>query len=67
MKNDTNNSRRKFLGKSIKIGAITAISGIGLSKLANKLYASNDQNSEEEIELMDTDGNKKLVRDNGNL
>jgi Fe-S-cluster-containing dehydrogenase component len=57
MKNDTNNSRRKFLGKSIKLGAITAIGGIGLSKLANKLYANNDQGSEEEIELMDTDGN----------
>jgi len=54
-KNNTD-SRRKFLDKGLKLGLITAIGGIGLSKLATKLTAQTDQNSGDKMELMTTDG-----------
>ncbi len=49
-------SRRKFLDKGIKLGLVTAISGIGLSKIVSKLNAKPDNNSHDKMELMTTDG-----------
>ncbi len=51
-----NNSRRKFLDKGLKVGLITAIGGLGLSKIANKLNAKPESGSGEKMELMTTDG-----------
>ena len=56
MEDNNKNSRRKFLDKGLKLGLITAIGGIGLSKLATKLTAQTDQNSGDKMELMTTDG-----------
>jgi len=56
MKNNKTNSRRKFLNKGLKVGLITAIGGIGLTKLASKLSAQTENNSSEKVELMTTDG-----------
>lgn len=56
MKKDTNNSRRKFLDKGLKIGVVTALTGIGLSKLANKINANNEPHAGHTMELMTTDG-----------
>ncbi len=53
---DNNNSRRTFLGKGLKLGLVTAIGGIGLTKLATKLNAKTDTHSGEKMELMTTDG-----------
>lgn len=53
---DNNNSRRTFLGKGLKLGLVTAIGGIGLTKLATKLNAKTDNHSGERMELMTTDG-----------
>lgn len=55
MKNKTN-SRRKFLDKGLKLGLVTAIAGLGVSKLTNKLNAKSKHNSSEKLELMTTDG-----------
>jgi len=56
MENNKNKSRRKFLDKGLKIGLITAVGGIGLTKLATKLTAQPDPDSSEKMELMTTDG-----------
>lgn len=56
MEANNKNSRRKFLDKGLKLGLITAIGGIGLSKLASKLNAKTDKNSSAKMELMTTDG-----------
>ncbi|RLD28678.1 MAG: 4Fe-4S dicluster domain-containing protein [Bacteroidetes bacterium] len=56
MEDNNKNSRRKFLDKGLKLGLVTAIGGIGLSKIATKLNASNDNHSGEKMELMTTDG-----------
>jgi molybdopterin-containing oxidoreductase family iron-sulfur binding subunit len=56
MEDNNKNSRRKFLDKGLKWGLVTAIGGIGLSKIATKLNASNDNHSGEKMELMTTDG-----------
>jgi len=56
MKNNNNNSRRKFLDKGLKLGLVTAIGAIGLTKIAGKLKAKNTENSGEKMELMTTDG-----------
>ena len=56
MKNKNENSRRKFLDKGLKLGIITAIGGIGLTKLATKLTAQTESQSGEKMELMTTDG-----------
>tara|TARA_R110001583_G_scaffold11264_5_gene51253 strand:- start:2886 stop:3866 length:981 start_codon:yes stop_codon:yes gene_type:complete len=56
MKNNTKNSRRKFLDKGLKLGIVTAIGGIGLTKLASKLTAQTESHSGEKMELMTTDG-----------
>jgi molybdopterin-containing oxidoreductase family iron-sulfur binding subunit len=57
MEDNNKNSRRKFLDKGLKLGLVTAIGGIGLSKLANKLNAQDNEHSGEKMELMTTDGN----------
>jgi Fe-S-cluster-containing dehydrogenase component len=49
-------SRRKFLDKGLKLGLITAIGGIGLSKIASKLNAKPNKDSHDKMELMTTDG-----------
>ncbi len=56
MKNNNNNSRRKFLDKGLKLGLATAITGIGLSKIVSKLNAKPDSDSHDKMELMTTDG-----------
>jgi len=56
MENHDKNSRRKFIDKGLKLGLATAIGGIGLSKLANKLNAKTENNSGHKMELMTTDG-----------
>ena len=56
MKNNKTNSRRKFLGKGLKLSLATVIGGIGLSKIATKLSAKPSDSSSEKIELMTTDG-----------
>ena len=56
MKDNNKNSRRKFLDKGLKLGLVTAIGGIGLSKFTSKLNAKTDTSSSEKMELMTTDG-----------
>ncbi|WP_242117190.1 4Fe-4S dicluster domain-containing protein [Aestuariivivens sediminicola] len=56
MMEDRKNSRRKFLDKGLKIGFASAIGGLGLSHLSEKLGASNKANDGEKLELMTTDG-----------
>ena len=56
MEDNNKNSRRKFLDKGLKLGLVTAIGGIGLSKLATKLNAKTNISSGDKMELMTTDG-----------
>ena len=56
MKNNNTDSRRKFLDKGLKLGLITAIGAIGLTKIASKLNAKNSEASTGKMELMTTDG-----------
>ncbi|WP_370477784.1 4Fe-4S dicluster domain-containing protein [Tamlana flava] len=56
MENHKKNSRRKFLDKGLKLGVASAIGGLGLSHLSEKLNASNNDRNEKKLELMTTDG-----------
>ena len=56
MKNKNTSSRRKFLDKGLKLGIVTAIGGIGLSKIISKLNAKTESSSHGKMELMTTDG-----------
>ena len=56
MEDKNKSSRRRFLDKGLKLGIVSAIGGLGLSKLSSKLNASNDDSSGEKMELMTTDG-----------
>ena len=56
MEDNSNNSRRKFLDKGLKLGLVTVLGGIGLSKLTSKLSANPSKASGETMELMTTDG-----------
>ncbi|MHB1146410.1 MAG: 4Fe-4S dicluster domain-containing protein [Lutibacter sp.] len=56
MKNNNTDSRRKFLDKGLKLGLITAIGAIGLTKIASKLNAKNSEAATGKMELMTTDG-----------
>lgn len=56
MKNNNTDSRRKFLDNGLKLGLITAIGAIGLTKIASKLNAKNSEASTGKMELMTTDG-----------
>jgi molybdopterin-containing oxidoreductase family iron-sulfur binding subunit len=56
MEENSKSSRRKFLDKGLKLGLVTAIGGIGLSKLTSKLSAKNAVSSGDKMELMTTDG-----------
>ncbi|NEW79932.1 MAG: 4Fe-4S dicluster domain-containing protein [Gelidibacter sp.] len=61
MKNNNTDSRRKFLDKGLKLGLITAIGAVGLTKIASKLTAQTDKNSGDKMELMTTDGTIVVV------
>ena len=57
MEDNTKKSRRDFINKSLKLGAVTALGGLGLAKLTSSLNAKNNKVSNGEmIELMTTDG-----------
>jgi molybdopterin-containing oxidoreductase family iron-sulfur binding subunit len=56
MENNKNKSRRYFLDNGLKLGLATLIGGIGLSKIASKLYGKTETISKNTIELMTTDG-----------
>ncbi len=56
MKNNNTDSRRKFLDNGLKLGLITAIGAIGLTKIASKLNAKTSEASTGKMELMTTDG-----------
>ncbi|WP_339894486.1 4Fe-4S dicluster domain-containing protein [uncultured Algibacter sp.] len=56
MEDKNKSSRRKFLDKGLKLGIVSAIGGLGLSKITSKLNATNDDSSGEKMELMTTDG-----------
>lgn len=57
MENNKTNSRRKFLDKGLKMGLVTAIGAIGLTKIASKLNATTDETgSHDKMQLMTTDG-----------
>jgi molybdopterin-containing oxidoreductase family iron-sulfur binding subunit len=56
MENNKHKSRRYFLDNGLKLGLATLIGGIGLSKIASKLYGKTETNSKNTIELMTTDG-----------
>lgn len=56
MEENKNNSRRKFLDKGLKFGAITALGGLGLSKLVQQLNAKTTTSNSDKVELMTTDG-----------
>jgi len=56
MENSNKNSRRKFLDKGLKLGLVTAIGGIGLSKIVSKVNAKPENLSNDKVELMTTDG-----------
>jgi Fe-S-cluster-containing dehydrogenase component len=56
MENDKKNSRRKFLDKGLKLGLISTIGGIGLSKIVSTLNAKPDHELHDKMELMTTDG-----------
>lgn len=56
MEDNKKSSRRKFLDKGLKLGLVTAIGGIGLSKITSNLNAKPDADSSEKMELMTTDG-----------
>ena len=45
MKNNNTDSRRKFLDKGLKLGLITAVGAIGLTKIASKLSAQTEKSS----------------------
>ena len=59
MKNNKTNSRRQFLDKGLKLGIVTAIGGIGLSKIASKINAQSQHDSGDKMQLMTQDG--KLI------
>jgi len=56
MEDKNKSSRRKFLDNGLKLGIVSAIGGLGLSKITSKLNAANDDSSGEKMELMTTDG-----------
>ncbi|MCK5400887.1 MAG: 4Fe-4S dicluster domain-containing protein, partial [Flavobacteriaceae bacterium] len=56
MEDNNKNSRRKFLDKGLKLGLVTAIGGIGLSKITSRLNAKTENSSNHKMELMTTDG-----------
>ena len=56
MEDKNKSSRRKFLDKGLKVGLVSALGAIGLSKITSKLNAKTDKRSREVMELMTTDG-----------
>lgn len=56
MENNNKNNRRYFLDNGLKLGLATLIGGLGLSKIASKLYGKTNNNPSDKMELMTTDG-----------
>lgn len=56
MENSNKHNRRYFLDSGLKFGLAALIGGIGLTKLASKLYGKTNTNSGDKMELMTTDG-----------
>ena len=56
MEEKNKNSRRKFLDRGLKLGIVSAIGGLVLSKITSKLNATNSDGSGDKMELMTTDG-----------
>ena len=56
MKDNNGKTRRNFLEKGLKLGLVTAIGGIGLTKLTSKLLANSNNEPSDTMELMTTDG-----------
>jgi len=56
MEENNKKTRRKFIDKGLKLGLVTAIGGVGLSKISSKLAAKPSKGSGETMELMTTDG-----------
>ena len=54
MEDNNKNSRRKFLDKGLKLGLVTAIGGIGLSKITSRLNANTQNSSRHKMELMNS-------------
>ena len=60
MEDNNKSSRRKFLNKGWKLGLITAIGSVGISKLSSNTKEKSGHSNGETMELMTTDG--KLVQ-----
>lgn len=56
MRDNSLKARRNFLGKGFKIGLVTILGGIGLSKIASRLNANSNKSEEYKMDLMTTDG-----------
>jgi molybdopterin-containing oxidoreductase family iron-sulfur binding subunit len=56
MGDNNKKTRRNFLDKGLRIGLVTAIGGIGLSKMSSKVSAKTNNGSGSKMELMTTDG-----------
>ena len=61
MKKSKKDGRRKFLDKGLKLGALTALGGLGISKIASGLNRNSDDHGHEKMELMTTNGDLVLV------
>jgi molybdopterin-containing oxidoreductase family iron-sulfur binding subunit len=61
MKKSNADSRRKFLDKGLKLGALTALGSLGISKIASGLNKKSEAGSHEKMELMNTNGDIILV------
>ena len=49
MKKSNADSRRKFLDKGLKLGALTALGSLGISKIASGLNGNPDEESHEKM------------------
>ena len=56
MEEKRKNSRRNFIQKGLKWTFITALGGLGLSKISSKLNSKNKHTSNKKVELLTTNG-----------
>ena len=61
MKESKKDGRRKFLDKGLKLGALTALGGLGISKIASGLNRGSSEDDHEKMELMTTNGDLIMV------
>ncbi len=61
MKESKKDGRRKFLDKGLKLGALTALGGLGISKIASGLNRNSKDEGHEKMELMTTEGDIIMV------